>query len=146
MGKVQRTKIYDIQQVCYFNIFILQSYSNRQANKQQLFQLFHGRRLVILVRFALRTPKDTLLFPAELDIFALAHTTAAIARHYTVGTLGGALPRRRLLDFTDHLAEFPGTAFFHGEAYFATALRMSCTATSSRLALLLLSHTGSRVT
>ena len=99
---------------------------------------------MILVRFALRTPEDTLLIPAELDVFSRADTTAAVALHNTVGTLGGAMPRRRLLDVTDHLAVFAGTALFHGEAHFAAALRMSCTATSSRRAMPLLPHAGSR--
>ena len=91
---------------------------------------------MLLVNFALRTPKDTLLVPAILDSpRARADTTAAVGRRDTVRTRGGTLTRRRLVDFINHLAVFLGIARYRGEAHFAAALRIGGTATCSRLAL-----------
>jgi hypothetical protein len=114
-------------------LLIIQSYSNGRKANISLLQLSNGLRLVILVHVALRTPKATFLSPAVLEIRARADTTAAVGRHDTGCILRGTLPQR--LDFTDHRAVFLGTAICHGEAGFAAALRMSRTATGSRLAL-----------
>ena len=114
---------------------------NPQTNKYRPYIQFpNGLRLVILVQFAMRTPKDTLLFPAVLDILARTNTTAAVACLGTGGIFGGTRSRRRLVDFTVHLAIFSRIALYHGEADVAAAVRMSYTATGFGFALLLHPH------